>query len=240
MAGHSKWANIRFRKAAQDGRRGKLFSKLIREIAVAAKSGSDPEGNPRLRSAIDKALAANMSREVITRAVQRGAGETGGDDYQDVYYEGYGPSGVAMLIECSTDNRNRTVGEVRHALSKYGGNLGTEGSVSYMFSRIGVIQLPPGHDEEVVMDLLASAGGDDMDIAEDGSIEIISAPENFPSVLQAVDDAGIEYDEAKIEHRAESTIELDSNSADRVMNLLDALENVDDVQDVYTNARIMG
>ena len=239
MAGHSKWANIRFRKAAQDNRRGKLFSKLIREITVAAKSGADPDGNPRLRSAIDKALSANMSRDVINRAVQRGGGASGGDGYQDVVYEGYGPGGVAMLIECSTDNRNRTVGEVRHALSKHGGNLGTEGSVAYLFNRIGVIRLPPGTDEEQVMDVVVSAGAEDMELAGDGAIEIITPPEQFTTVVQAVDDAGFDYDDANIEHRAVSDLEVDGDSAERIMNLISALDGVDDVQDIYTNARFV-
>ncbi len=237
MAGHSKWANIKFRKAAQDNRRGKLFSKLIREITVAAKSGGDPDGNPRLRSAVDKALSANMTREVINRAIQRGTGASGGDDYQDVIYEGYGPGGVAMLIECSTDNRNRTVGEVRHALSKHGGNLGTEGSVAYLFSRVGVIRLPPGCDEEQVMDVVATAGADDMELSEDGSIEITAAPEQFASVVQAVEEAGLTCDDAGLEHRATSDMDVDGDSAERIMNLISALDEVDDVQDIYTNAR---
>ncbi len=239
MAGHSKWANIRFRKAAQDNRRGKLFSKLIREIAVAAKSGGDVDANPRLRSAIDKALAANMSRDVINRAVDRGTGASSGDDYQDVTYEGYGPGGVALLIECSTDNRNRTVGEVRHALTKYGGNLGTEGSVSYLFNRVGVIRMPPGCDEERVMDIVVAAGAEDLELTDDGSIEITMPPEQLNAVVEAVDHASLTYEEASLEQRATADMEIDSESADRVMRLMDALDEVDDVQDVYTNAKFM-
>ena len=237
MAGHSKWANIRFRKAAQDSRRGKLFSKLIREITVAAKSGtSDPEGNPRLRSAIDKALAANMGRDVINRAVQRGSGDSGGDGYQDVVYEGYGPGGVALLIECSTDNRNRTVSEVRHALSKHGGNLGTEGSVSYLFSRAGSVQFAAGSDEEQIMDVAVSAGADEIDTLDDGSIMVSTPVDSFYEVIEAVEKAGLEYEEASIEQRPTTSLEIGDQLMERVVNLIDVIEELDDVQDVYTNA----
>ena len=237
MAGHSKWANIRFRKAAQDSRRGKLFSKLIREITVAAKSGtSDPEGNPRLRSAIDKALAANMGRDVINRAVQRGSGDSGGDGYQDVVYEGYGPGGVALLIECSTDNRNRTVSEVRHALSKHGGNLGTEGSVSYLFNRAGSVQFAAGSDEEQIMDVAVSAGADDIDTLDDGSIMVSTPVDSFYEVIEAVEKAGLEYEEASIEQRPTTSLEIGDQLMERVVNLIDVIEELDDVQDVYTNA----
>ncbi len=237
MAGHSKWANIRFRKAAQDSRRGKLFSKLIREITVAAKSGTpDPEGNPRLRSAIDKALAANMGRDVINRAVQRGSGDSGGDGYQDVVYEGYGPGGVALLIECSTDNRNRTVSEVRHALSKHGGNLGTEGSVSYLFNRAGSVQFAAGSDEEQIMDVAVSAGADDIDTLDDGSIMVSTPIDSFYEVVEAVENAGLEYDEASIEQRPTTSLEIGDQLMERVVNLIDVIEELDDVQDVYTNA----
>ena len=237
MAGHSKWANIRFRKAAQDSRRGKLFSKLIREITVATKSGTpDPEGNPRLRSAIDKALAANMGREVINRAVQRGSGDSGGDGYQDVVYEGYGPGGVALLIECSTDNRNRTVSEVRHALSKHGGNLGTEGSVSYLFNRAGSVQFAAGSDEEQIMDVAVSAGADDIDTLDDGSIMVSTPVDSFYEVIEAVEKAGLEYEEASIEQRPTTSLEIGDQLMERVVNLIDVIEELDDVQDVYTNA----
>ena len=237
MAGHSKWANIRFRKAAQDSRRGKLFSKLIREITVAAKSGtSDPEGNSRLRSAIDKALAANMGRDVINRAVQRGSGDSGGDGYQDVVYEGYGPGGVALLIECSTDNRNRTVSEVRHALSKHGGNLGTEGSVSYLFNRAGSVQFAAGSDEEQIMDVAVSSGADDIDTLDDGSIMVSTPVDSFYEVIEAVEKAGLEYEEASIEQRPTTSFEIGDQLMERVVNLIDVIEELDDVQDVYTNA----
>jgi YebC/PmpR family DNA-binding regulatory protein len=237
MAGHSKWANIRFRKAAQDSRRGKLFSKLIREITVAAKSGTpDPEGNSRLRSAIDKALAANMGRDVINRAVQRGSGDSGGDGYQDVVYEGYGPGGVALLIECSTDNRNRTVSEVRHALSKHGGNLGTEGSVSYLFNRAGSVQFAAGSDEEQIMDVAVSSGADDIDTLDDGSIMVSTPVDSFYEVIEAVEKAGLEYEEASIEQRPTTSLEIGDQLMERVVNLIDVIEELDDVQDVYTNA----
>ena len=237
MAGHSKWANIRFRKAAQDSRRGKLFSKLIREITVAAKSGTpDPEGNSRLRSAIDKALAANMGRDVINRAVLRGSGDSGGDGYQDVVYEGYGPGGVALLIECSTDNRNRTVSEVRHALSKHGGNLGTEGSVSYLFNRAGSVQFAAGSDEEQIMDVAVSSGADDIDTLDDGSIMVSTPVDSFYEVIEAVEKAGLEYEEASIEQRPTTSLEIGDQLMERVVNLIDVIEELDDVQDVYTNA----
>ena len=237
MAGHSKWANIRFRKAAQDNRRGKLFSKLIREITVATRTGNpDPDSNPRLRAAIDKALAANMGRDVINRAVQRGSGETGGDGFQDVIYEGYGPGGVALLIECSTDNRNRTVSELRHALTKHGGNLGTEGSVSYLFNRVGLIQFLTESDEEQIMEVAVSAGADDIDTLDDGSIMVSTPVECFYEVVDALDNADIAYEEASIEQRASASQEIGEESMERVLSLVNAIEDLDDVQDVYTNA----
>ena len=237
MAGHSKWANIRFRKAAQDNRRGKLFSKLIREITVAAKSGTpDPDGNPSLRAAIDKALAANMSRDVINRAVQRGSGEAGGAGFQDVVYEGYGPGGVAFLIECSTDNRNRTVSEVRHALTKHGGNLGTEGSVSYMFNRVGLIQFTGDEDEETIFDVSITAGAEDIDVLDDGRVMVTTAVESFYEVLSALKDAGLEHDEAGIEQRPTVSMEIDDDMSERIVNLVSTIEDLDDVRDVYTNA----
>ncbi len=241
MAGHSKWANIRFRKAAQDSRRGKLFSKLIREITVATKTGSsDPEGNPRLRSAIDKALAANMARDVINRAIQRGSGEGTSAGYQEILYEGYGPGGVAILIECSTDNRNRTVSEVRHALSKYGGNLGTEGSVTYLFDRVGSIQFAADKDEEKIMDLVIEAGAEDIDVMDDGTIMVTTPVDSFYQVVTIVNEAGFEYEEAAIEQRATSSMEVNGDIAERIINLVNAIEELNDVQDVYTNAAMAG
>ncbi len=237
MAGHSKWANIRFRKAAQDNRRGKLFSKLIREITVAARTGSaDPDGNPSLRAAVDKALAANMSRDSINRAIERGSGEAGGEGYQDVVYEGYGPGGVAILIECSTDNRNRTVSEVRHALSKHGGNLGTEGSVSYLFSRVGLVQFTGREDEDRIVDVAISAGAEDIEILDDGRIMVTTSVETFFDVVSAVRAAGLEYEEAGIEQRPSASLEIDAEMATRIVNLIGVIEELDDVRDVYTNA----
>lgn len=237
MAGHSKWANIRFRKAAQDNRRGKLFSKLIREITVASRTGGpDPEANPRLRNAVERALSSNMSRTVIDRAIQRGSGESGGEGYSDVLYEGYGPGGVAMLIECSTDNRNRTVSEVRHALSKHGGKLGTEGSVSYLFFRTGMIQFPPGSSEEEIMDITVEAGAEDVEVMDDGSIIVTTPVEAFDEVVSATAKAGLKYDEANIEQRATVDQEIDQDSFKRILALVSVIEELDDVQDVYTNA----
>ena len=237
MAGHSKWANIKFRKAAQDNRRGKLFSKLIREITVATRAGgAEPDGNPRLRTAIDKALAANMSRDVINRAVGRGSGEGGGDDYQEVWYEGYGPGGVAVLVECATDNRNRTVSEIRHAFSKHGGNLGTEGSVAYLFQRVGMLRFSSGNDEDELMDIVVSAGAEDLEVLDDGSINVTTPTETFQQVLVAVEQAGFDCESAQIEQRAVSDLELNDTSTESVLKLLDALDDIDDVQDVYTNA----
>ncbi len=237
MAGHSKWANIRFRKAAQDNRRGKLFSKLIREISVAAKTGTpDPDGNPALRAAIDKALAANMSRDVINRAIQRSTGEGSGQGYQDVVYEGYGPGGVAFLIECSTDNRNRTVSEVRHALTKHGGNLGTEGSVAYMFNRVGLIQFADNSDEEEIIDVVITAGAEDIDVLEDGSVMVTTPVESFYEVVAAIKAAGLEYEEAGIEQRSTVEMAIDDDMSERIINLVSVIEELDDVRDVFTNA----
>ncbi len=237
MAGHSKWANIRFRKAVQDNRRGKLFSKLIREITVAARTGTpDPDGNPSLRAAIDKALAANMSRDVINRAIQRGSGETSGEGFQDVVYEGYGPGGVAFLIECSTDNRNRTVSEVRHALSKHGGNLGTEGSVSYMFNRVGLMQFADGGDEDEIFEVVISAGAEDIDVLDDGRVMVTTPAESFFEVVKAVKEHGLEYEEAGIEQRPSVSTEIDEQLSERILSLVGAIEDLDDVRDVYTNA----
>jgi len=237
MAGHSKWANIRFRKAAQDARRGKLFSKLIREITVAAKAaGSEPDTNPRLRGAVEKALAANMTRDVIDRAIRRGDGAQGGSGYQDVIYEGYGPGGVAMLIECSTDNKNRTVSEIRHLLSKHGGNLGTEGSVAYMFERIGVIQFAAETDEEQVIDITIPAGAEDIEMLDDGAIMVSTSAQSFDEVVETIENAGLEYDQASIEQRSSNSLEIDEEMTERIVKLIELIENLDDVQDVYTNA----
>ncbi len=237
MAGHSKWANIKFRKAAQDAKRGKLFTKLIREITVSARQGGgDSDSNPRLRAAIDKALSNNMTRDTIDRAIMRGTGEGDGADIEEIRYEGYAPAGVAILVECATDNRNRTVSEVRHAFSKHGGNLGTDGSVAYLFSKVGTIVFEPGVDEEQVMDIAIESGADDVLTDEDGSIEVLTQPDAFSDVNQAIKDAGIESVDADIVQRPSTEIELTKDDAEKVMKLIDALEDLDDVQDVFTNA----
>ena len=237
MAGHSKWANIKHRKAAQDAKRGKIFTKHIREITVAAREGGgDPDANPRLRIAIDKALGANMTRDTVERAIKRGTGDLEGVSYEDIRYEGYAPCGIAVLVECSTDNKNRTASEVRHAFSKYNGNMGTEGSVAYMFEKLGVILLPAGADEETVMDIALEAGADDIVTHDDGTIEITSPPENHTSVESALIDANIEIESAEVVQRAANEVSLEQEDAEKVMRLIDALEDLDDVQDVFTNA----
>ena len=237
MAGHSKWANIRFRKGAQDARRGKLFTKLIREITVAARTGGgDAGGNPRLRSAIDKALSQNMSKDNIERAVKRGTGELEGVQYEDVTYEGYGPGGAAILVECATDNRNRTVGEVRHAFTKHGGNLGTDGSVAYLFEKLGAFMFVPGGDEERIMEVAVEAGARDVQSATDGSVEVTCAAEDFPRVAGALEVAGLQPELAEITQRASTEVGLDAVAAERMLKLLDRLADLDDTQNVYSNA----
>jgi len=239
MAGHSKWANIQHRKKAQDAKRGKLFTKLIREIVISAKMGGpDPDANPRLRAAIDKALSGNMTRDTIERAVKRGAGDSDGDNVEELIYEGYGPGGVAVLVECMTDNRNRTVAEVRHAFSKSGGNLGAEGSVAYMFNKCGQIIYAPGADEEQLMDLALEAGADDVIAHEDGSFEVITPVETFGGVKDALDASGLESVNAEVTRLPENTSELDVSSAEKLLRLVDNLEDLDDTQDVFHNAEI--
>jgi YebC/PmpR family DNA-binding regulatory protein len=237
MAGHSKWANIKFRKGVQDARRGKLFTKLIREITVAARtSGGDASSNPRLRTAVDKALTANMTRDTIDRAIKRGTGELGGEHYEEIRYEGYGPGGVAIMVECTTDNRTRTVGEVRHAFAKHGGNLGTEGSVGYLFSEIGQLLFAPGTAEEQVMTVALEAGADDVRTEADGSIEVVSSPENFHALCAAMERAALKPAHAEIVHRAATEVMVTGEDAERVGKLIEVLDDLDDVQNVYTNA----
>ncbi len=237
MAGHSKWANIKFRKAAQDAKRGKLFTKLIREITVAARAGGgDSASNPRLRAAVEKALAGNMTRDTVDRAIKRGTGELEGVSYEEVRYEGYAHGGVAVLVDCTTDNRNRTVGEVRHLFSKHGGNLGTEGSVAYLFSKIGLFVFAPTVDEEAVMEVVVAAGAEEVETALDGSIEVITTPELFDTVRAALARQGLEPEIAQIVQRPATETELDGDGAQKVVSLVDALEEMDDVQDVFTNA----
>jgi len=237
MAGHSKWANIQHRKKAQDAKRGKLFTKLIREIVVAAKmGGGDPDANPRLRAAIDKGLSGNMTRDTIERAVKRGAGAGDNENYDEVRYEGYGPSGVAVLVECLTDNINRTVSEVRHAFSKSGGNLGTDGSVAYLFTKQGILSYPAGSDEEQIMDAALEAGAEDVVTNDDGSIDVTTAWEEFVKVKDAMVAASLEPEHAEVTMTASTSVDLEVDDAQKVMRLIDVLEDLDDVQNVYTNA----
>ena len=240
MAGHSKWANIKFRKAAQDAKRGKIFTKLIKEITVSARlGGGDPDSNPRLRAAIDKALAGNMTWDTINRAVKRGSGALEGDDIVEIRYEGYGPKGVAVLVECATDNKNRTVSEVRHAFTKHGGNLGTDGSVAWLFSKIGSIVFSNGEDEEEIMGVALEAGAEDIE-SEDGIIEVVTLPEDFHEVQQAMKEAGLRAEMAELIQRPSIEIEVQGEDVEKVMKLINALEDLDDVQDVFTNASFNG
>jgi YebC/PmpR family DNA-binding regulatory protein len=237
MAGHSKWANIKHRKAAQDAKRGKLFTKLIREITVAARlGGPEVEDNPRLRAAVDKALGANMPKDTIERAIKRGAGEDDGTQYETLRYEGYAPGGVAIMVDCLTDNRNRTVAEVRHAFNKAGGNLGTDGSVAYLFSRQGVITFAPDTDEDHVMEPALEAGAEDIVTEGDGSVEVLTTPEAFFTVRDALMAAGLEPEHAEVTERPATTVSLEGEEAGKALGLMDALEDLDDVQNVYTNA----
>jgi YebC/PmpR family DNA-binding regulatory protein len=239
MAGHSKWANIKHRKAAQDAKRGKVFTKLIRELVVAAKAGGpNPEDNPRLRAAMDKALGANMKRDTVEKAVARGAGAGEGDNYDEITYEGYGVGGIAVLVECMTDNRNRTVSDVRHAFDKRGGNLGTDGSVAYLFTRTGQISFAPGADEEQIMELALEAGAEDVVTNDDQSIDVMTAWEDFATVKDSIVAAGLEPDDAEITMLASIAVPLDKDGAEKALALIDSLEDLDDVQNVYTNADI--
>jgi YebC/PmpR family DNA-binding regulatory protein len=237
MAGHSKWANIRFRKGAQDAKRGKIFTKLIREITVAARmGGGDANSNPRLRTAIDKALDQNMTKDKIENAIKKGTGEAEGVNYEDVRYEGYGPGGVAVLVDCATDNRNRTVSEVRHAFSKHGGNLGTDGSVSYLFAKTGVLYFPSGTNEDKVMEAALEAGAEDVIVDDDGSIEVITSPEDFSGVVKKMATAGLTAESAQIVQRASTSAQVSGEDAEKLLRLLDMLEDLDDVQEVFSNA----
>jgi len=238
MAGHSKWANIRHRKAAQDARRGKIFTKIIREITVAAKSGGVPEDNPRLRVVIDKALAVNMKKDTIDKAIQRGIGTGEGNNYEELTYEGYGPSGVAVYVEVMTDNRNRTVADVRHAFTRYGGNLGADGSVAYLFSKQGGIIFPPDTDEDAVIEVALEAGAEDVVGNDDGSVEVQTSVENFATVKELLISDGFQPESSGISMVPTTTVPLDVETAERVMKIIDTLEDLDDVQNVYTNADI--
>ena len=239
MAGHSKWANIKHRKAAQDKQRGKAWTKLIREVTVAAReSGGDPGANPRLRLAMDKAFSANMPRDTVERAIKRGAGGMEGENYEEIRYEGYGPGGVALMVDCMTDNRNRTASDVRHAFTKRGGNLGTDGSVSYLFTKQGVISFQPGTNEDAIMEAALEAGAEDVTANDDGSLDVITTPEAFAAVKDALTEAGFDTEVAEIGYNAAIQIELDQETTEKLLKLIEMLEDLDDVQDVYHNADI--
>ena len=239
MAGHSKWANIQHRKGAQDKKRGKLFTKLMREVMVAARTeGPDPLANARLRIAIDKAKAHSMPKENIERAIKRASGDLEGVDYQEVTYEGYGPGGVAVLVQCMTDNRNRTVAEVRHVFSKFGGNLGADGSVAYMFNHVGLLSLASGADEEQAMEVAIDAGAEDVIVNDDGSIDVLTGPADYNTVKDAIEGAGLDIELAEVTLRSSLGTELVEKEADSMLKLLETLEDLDDVQNVYSNAEI--
>ena len=239
MAGHSKWANIKHRKAAQDAKRGKLFTKFIRELTVAAREGgSDPDANPRLRAAIDKSLSNNMTRDTVERAIKRGAGEVDGQQLETIIYEGYGPGGTAVMVETMTDNRNRTVSGVRNAFNKSGGNLGTDGSVAYLFSKSGIISYDHNTDEDTLMELALEAGADDVITHDDGSMDVFTSPESFGKVKDALDKGTLNCVNAEVTMVASTKAELDVETAEKFLRLIDTLEEHDDVQEVYHNAEI--
>ncbi|MBP5988679.1 MAG: YebC/PmpR family DNA-binding transcriptional regulator [Piscinibacter sp.] len=239
MAGHSKWANIQHRKGRQDEKRGKIWTRIIREIMVAARQGGgDAAMNPRLRLAIDKAKAANMPADTIKKNVDKATGNLEGVSYEEIRYEGYGIGGAAIIVDCMTDNRVRTVAEVRHAFSKYGGNLGTEGSVAFQFKHCGQFVFAPGTSEDKVMELALEAGAEDVVTGEDGSIEVLCAPADFEAVKNALEAGGLKPEIAEVTMRAENTIELSGEDAQRMQKLLDVIEDLDDVQDVYHNAEL--
>lgn len=239
MAGHSKWANIRHRKAAQDSKRGKIFTKIIRELVVAAKSGGGSiEDNPRLRAAVDKALGSNMKRDTIDKAIARGAGNAEGDNYDEITYEGYAPGGVAVLVETMTDNRNRTVAEVRNVFNKRGGALGTDGSVAYLFTRRGQIFIEAGVNEDELMEVALEAGAEDVIVAEDGSFEVQTDWTELNDVREAILAANIEVAQAEVTMLASLSVPQTEESAEKIMNFIDALEDLDDVQNVYCNAEL--
>ncbi|AFJ02877.1 DNA-binding regulatory protein, YebC/PmpR family [Methylophaga frappieri] len=237
MAGHSKWANIQHRKGAQDAKRGKLFTRLIREITVAARmGGSDPASNPRLRAAIDKALGSNMTKDVIERASKRGAGELEGVAYEEVRYEGYGPNGIAIMVDCMTDNRNRTVAEVRHVFTKRGGNMGTDGCVAFMFNQKGIISFATDVEEDDIMEVALEAGAEDIVTNDDGSIDVFTPPEDYAAVKDALDNAGFSAQSAEVTMHPDNTVSLELDDAQKAIALIEAFEELDDVQQVYSNA----
>jgi len=239
MAGHSKWANIQHRKKAQDSKRGKLFTKFIREIVVAAKSGGgDPDNNPRLRAAIDKALSGNMTRDTVEKAVKRGAGDDNGAHMDELTYEGYGPGGCAILVECMTDNKNRTVAEVRHAFTKAGSELATSGSVAYLFEKKGQIIFSSEVDEDILMEEALEVGADDIINHDDGSFEVLTAPANFMTVKEGLESKGLKAEDGELAMLPVTHAELDVDTAVKVLRLIDRLEDLDDTQNVYSNADI--
>ncbi len=239
MAGHSKWANIQHRKGRQDEKRGKVWTRIIREIVVAARQGGgDLNMNPRLRLAVDKAKASNMPADTIKKNIDKATGNLEGVHYEEIRYEGYGIGGAAIIVDCMTDNRVRTVAEVRHAFSKYGGNLGTEGSVAFQFKHVGQFVFAPGASEDKVMEVALEAGAEDVVTDDDGAIEVLCAPPDFEKVKNALEAAGLKPDVAEVTMRAENTIELTGEDAQRMQKLLDVIEDLDDVQDVFHNAEI--
>jgi YebC/PmpR family DNA-binding regulatory protein len=239
MAGHSKWANIKHRKAGQDAKRGKIFTKLLREITVAVKSGGPDAGsNPTLRTAIDKALGSNMRRDTIDNAIKKASGAQEGANYEEVRYEGYGPGGTAVMVECLTDNRNRTVSDVRHAFTKAGGNLGTDGSVAYLFTKTGILSYAESVDEDALMEAALEAGANDVVTNDDGSIDVMTSPEDYLAVKDALIAAGFTPDNAEVTMQASTQTELGPEDAEKMLRLIDRLEDLDDVQNVYSNADI--
>ena len=235
MAGHSKWANIKHRKARQDASRGKIWTKVIREITVAAKGGPDPADNPRLRLALDKANAANMPKDTIKRAIQKGSGTGEMGSLEELIFEGYGPNGVAILVETMTDNRNRTVADVRHAFTKFGGNMGTDGSVAYLFNKLGVIHVDLSHEEDQIMEIALDAGADDFSIQDD-YYEIITSPGNLPKIVEAFKKKNIESLLAENTMRADTLVNLDQEASEKVLKIMNFMDDLDDVQEVHTNA----
>ena len=235
MAGHSKWANIKHRKARQDASRGKIWTKVIREITVAAKGGADPDDNPRLRLALDKANASNMPKDTIKRAIQKGSGTGEMGIIEELTFEGYGPNGVAILVETMTDNRNRTVADVRHAFSKFGGNMGTDGSVAYLFNKLGIIQVASSYEEDSIMEIALDAGADDFIVADE-FFEIITSTVNLSSVVEALHSQEIATLDAEITMRAETLVHLDQETSEKVLKIMNFMDDLDDVQEVHTNA----
>jgi YebC/PmpR family DNA-binding regulatory protein len=239
MAGHSKWANIQHRKSRVDAKRGKIFTRINRELTVAAREGGgDPDANPRLRLAIQKANAANMPKDTIDRTIKKATGELEGVTYEEARYEGYAAGGVAVMVDCLTDNRNRTVADVRHAFSKHGGNLGTDGSVAYLFTKMGVLNFAPGTPEDAIMEIALEAGADDIVTGDDGSIEVQTSPDAFDAVVAAMEAGGFEPANSEVTMRASTEVEMDVEGGQKVLRLLDTLEDLDDTQEVYSNADI--